>query len=69
MIKKWCWLAKETSKGWRLSLEIANKSLKSQGFSLTTREVKNYVALVSGEYAAENKIVFVHLKNTKYPMK
>lgn len=62
---KWCWLAKETKNGWKLSLEIANTTLKSNVTFKTIKAVEKYANVFT---PSVGKIVFIHLKNTKYPI-
>lgn len=61
--KKWCWLAIEVKGGWRLKLCYGSKDFKLVGAIFkTVEEIETIIE-------TENKIVFVHLKDTKYPMK
>ncbi len=61
MIKKWCWVATEVKGGWRLKLAYGPKDYNLKGLVLKTEE--EVEAIVNGE---GGKIVFVHLKNTKF---
>ena len=66
--KKWCWLARETKKGWRLSLEIGNHTMKTPS-NLIFKTVKAVESFANSITDADGKIVFIHLRNTKYPVK
>lgn len=57
MKAKWCWVATETRKGWRLKLCIGPKDYPLRGLLF---ESANDVAKV-----ATSKVVFVHLKERK----
>ena len=60
--KKWCWVAKEVKGGWRLKLAYGSKDYNLSGLVLNMKQIIQ----VTGK---RGKIVFVHLKNTKYPVK
>lgn len=64
--QKWCWLAREVKGGWRLSLEIGKYTYKPNPNDIfkTTQLVESF-ANVFGK----GKIVFIHLKDSKYPTK
>ena len=68
MKTKWCWLAKETSKGWRLSLEIGKHTMKTPS-NLVFKTVKAAERFAESCTNADGKIVFIHLKDTKFPVK
>lgn len=53
--KKWCWVATETRKGWRLKLAYGSKDYKLVGFVSSQKEAIE----ITGK---RGKIVFVHLK-------
>lgn len=55
--KKWCWVATETKKGWRLRLAFGRKDYKLTGLLL---KEESDVKAITG---TKGKIVFVHLKN------
>jgi len=57
--KKWCWVATETKNGWRLKLACGSRDYKVVGILLDQKSIIE----VTG---TRGKIVFVHLKNTKY---
>lgn len=56
--KKFCWVATETSKGWRLAAEVGNKRYPLKGLVVMGRE--DISALLD-----KGGVVFVHLKNSK----
>jgi len=58
---KWCWVAKEVLGGWKVSLECNKESFKLPKAIFTTMEEVNMVC--------NGNVVFIHLKNTKYPIK
>ena len=60
--KKWCWLATEVRGGWRLKLGVGNNEFVVKGLILGQKDIIN----ITGK---RGKIVFLHLKNTKYPIK
>ena len=60
--KKWCWLATEVRGGWRLKLVVGNNEFVVKGLILGQKDIIN----ITGK---RGKIVFLHLKNTKYPIK
>lgn len=59
MIKaKWCWVATQTRKGWRLSLAVGDKNYNLSGLLLNSEEDVKKITRKGG-------IVFVELKNNK----
>lgn len=65
--KKWCWIATEVKGGWKLKLCIGNVYFKSQGHIIKSmKAVENFTNVVGN---SDGKVVFIHLKNTKYPVK
>jgi hypothetical protein len=70
MKTKWCWVAKETNRGWKLKLCIGNRDLKivnpNKKYFKSTKAVENFCDSICN---SDGKIVFVHLKNTRYPEK
>lgn len=57
-LKKWCWLATETKKGWRLKLALGNKDYNLVGALFESeKDIK--------KIARSGKIVFIHLKDAK----
>ena len=59
---KWCWVAIEVKDGWKLNLSVGSSDFKLNGAIFTSiEEVENIFG--------KSKIVFIHLKNTKYPIK
>ncbi len=66
-IKKWCWVATEVKGGWRLKLAYGSKDYRLVGAVFKTiEEIKMITKAHDGKVIG--KIVFVHLKNTKYPV-
>lgn len=61
-IKKWCWVATEVKGGWRLKLAYGSKDYYLSGLVLNQKSLIN----ITGK---RGKIVFLHLKNTKYAVK
>lgn len=53
---KWCWVATETKKGWRVKLAYGSKDFRVVGLLLSQKEIIK----VTGK---RGKIVFIHLKN------
>lgn len=53
-MNKWCWVATETKKGWRLKLAYGSKDYNLKGLLLKYSEI---ILITHNE-----KIVFVHLK-------
>lgn len=50
--KKWCWIASQTTQGWRLKLAVGNEDIRLEGLVLASLdEVKKIV---------KGNIVFVH---------
>jgi hypothetical protein len=62
--KKWCWLATEVKGGWRLKLALGNKDYNLVGAVFKTVEDVEMVT-----HGNNGSIVFVHLKDTKFPVK
>jgi len=62
--KKWCWLATEVKGGWRLKLCYGNKDVNLSG--LVFKKMEEIEMITQGE---GGKIVFIHLKDSKYPVK
>lgn len=60
--KKWCWVATEVKEGWRLKLMYGSKDYNLSGLVLSMEQIIQ----VTGK---RGKVVFIHLKNTKYPVK
>lgn len=60
---KWCWVAREVKNGWKLSLSVGSQDFKLNKAIFTSIEEIETLTDTSG------KVVFVHLKNTKYPIK
>jgi hypothetical protein len=56
--KKFCWVATETAKGWRLAAVIGNAKYNLKGLVLIGREDVDALLNKGG-------VVFVHLKNSK----
>lgn len=54
--KKWCWVATETNKGWRVRLAYGSKNYNVVGLILSQKEIIK----VTGK---RGEIVFIHLKN------
>lgn len=66
--KKWCWLATEVKGGWKLKLEIGKHTFKpvpNEVFK-TIKGVENFA---NSFVPSDGKIVFIQLKNTKFPTK
>jgi hypothetical protein len=59
---KWCWVAKEVKDGWKLSLSVGSTDFKVNGAIFTSIEE---IESIFGK----SKVVFLQLKNTKYPIK
>ncbi len=57
--KKWCWVATEIKGGWRLKLEAGSETYNLSGLVLTTMEAVK-------EITGGHRIVFAHLKNSKF---
>jgi hypothetical protein len=61
---KWCWHARETRAGWKVSLMLGAFTFRSADRAIkSVKAVENLVSNVGGN------IVFSHLKDTKYPVK
>lgn len=60
---KWCWVAKEVKDGWKLSLFCNNIEHKVGKALFTKMEEIEMITTSKG------KIVFIHLKDSKYPIK
>jgi len=60
---KWCWVAKEVKGGWKLNLSCNNGHWNLSGAIFTSMEEIEMITQTSG------KIVFIHLKNSNYPIK
>lgn len=60
---KYCWLAKEVKNGWKLYLCVSNKEFPVTG-ALFTNMLE--ISQITGH---KGKVVYSHLKNTKYPIK
>lgn len=54
--KKWCWLATETKKGWRLKLCYGLRDFNVVGFIV--KDITEIITMTG----RKGKIVFVHLK-------
>lgn len=52
--KKWCWVATETKKGWRLKLAYGSKDYRVVGALLKEEAIE--------EITQKGKTVFIHLK-------
>ena len=61
---KWCWLATEVKGGWRLKLCYGSKDVNLSG--LVFKTIEEIEMITSGQ---DGKIVFIHLKDSKYPTK
>lgn len=61
--KKWCWVATEVKGGWRLKLAYGPKDYNLKGLILKSYEAVEEITGTKG------KVVFVHLKNSKFPIK
>jgi len=66
--KKWCWVAKETKKGWRLSLEIGKDTMRTSP-QIIFKTVKAVEVYANSFIPSDGKIAFIHLKNTKFPIR
>ena len=62
---KWCWVAKETRYGWKVKFACngSEKDFPLSGIILTSIEEVETIFGDSG------KVVFIHLKNSKYDIK
>lgn len=65
---QWCWLAREVKDGWKVTLEIGKYT-----FIPNPKEVYKTVKAVekfaNSFLPSDGKIVYMHLKNTKFPIK
>jgi len=61
---KWCWVAKEVKGGWKLSLFCNNIEHKLSKALFTKIEE---VEMITNR--KDGKVVFIHLKDSKYPIK
>lgn len=59
--KKNVWVATEAKGGWRLKITVGSRTYKLKG--LLIKKTEDVSALLGGT------VVFVHLKNSKYPKK
>lgn len=73
--KKWCFVATEVKGGWRLKLVIGDLEMKAKhgrkgGYKerlfKTVKSVENFA---NAFVPADGKIVFVHLKESKFKAK
>jgi len=60
-MKKWCFVAKEVKGGWRLKLVYGSKGYPVSG--IVFKKMEEIEQLTHDE-----KLVFDHLKNSKYPV-
>lgn len=60
-MKKWCFVATEGEGGWRLKLAYGSKDFPVRGIIFKKMEEVE-------QLTHSGKVVFVHLKNTKYPI-
>lgn len=70
--KKWCWLAKETKLGWKLTLEIGNTTFKAVDKENKTKFIKTMKGVESFANSflpSEGKIVFIHLSKCNCKIK
>ena len=65
---KWCWLATEVKGGWKLKLEIGKYTFKPVPNEIfkTVKATENFA---NSFIQSDGKMVFIHLKNTKFPTK
>lgn len=61
-MKKWCFVAREVKGGWRLKLAYGSKDYPVRG--VVFRKIEEVERLTH-----DGKVVFIHLKNSKYPEK
>ena len=54
---KFCWVATETRKGWRVAAAVGKKNYNLRGLLLSSREDV-------GRLLERGSVVFVHLKNS-----
>lgn len=54
---KFCWVATETRKGWRVAASVGNKNYNLRGLLLSSREDVGHLLERGG-------VVFVHLKDS-----
>lgn len=54
MKAKWCWLAKEYAKGWRLGLCVGNEPTRWLQFWFAMKDIAKIVC--------QGKTVYVHMK-------
>ena len=59
---KWCFVATEVKGGWRLKLAYGAKDYPVKGIVFTTMEEVEQIT-------HDGKVVFIHLKNSKYTVK
>lgn len=59
--KKWCFVAKEVKGGWRLKLAYGSKDYPIRGIIFKKMEEIQ-------QLTHDGKVVFIHLKNSKYPV-
>lgn len=63
--QKWCWIAREVKGGWVINLCIGKIDLKPHTRKVfkTIKHVENFANSV---IESSGKIVFIHLKNSKF---
>lgn len=59
-MKKWCFVAKEVKGGWRLKLAYGSKDHPVRGIVFNKMEEVE-------QLTHDGKVVFIHLKDSKYP--
>lgn len=60
--KKWCFVAREVKGGWRLKLAYGSSDYPVSGAVFKKMEEIE-------QLTHDGKVVFIHLKNSKYPVK
>ncbi len=66
--KKWCWLAREVKGGWKLRLCIGKHDFipKPNDIFKTVKAVESFA---DSFIPSNGKIIFIHLKDSKFAVK